>query len=393
MITQIALSNYRSLLNVSVQVGALNVVIGANGSGKSNMYRAMKLLSETARGDLVRTFAEEGGLSSLSWAGPERISQSMRDGRHAVEGSAQSGGTRIRMGFATEEFSYALSLGVRTPMGNVERFVPTNFSLDPAIKRECIWVGPLYRPATCLVDRHASVVKVRAGQSWELYAEQVPDFESILSELADPERVPEIFRVRALVRDWRFYDHFRTDRDSPIRQPQIGTLTPVLSHDGHDLAAALQTIIEIGEREDLEKTIEDAFPGSRLDITVDESTRFSLSFTQPGMLRPLSARELSDGTLKYFLLVAALLSPRPPSLLVLNEPENSLHPSLIPALSRLIASVATKTQVWVVSHALELVHELNQVPTCNAIELEKNLGETCVRGQSSLDAHWNWPDA
>lgn len=392
MITQIALANYRSLLNVSVQVGALNVVTGANGSGKSNMYRAMKLLSETARGDLVRTFAEEGGLSSLSWAGPERISQAMRDGRHAIEATAQSGGARIRFGFATEEFSYALSLGARTPMGNVERYVPTSFTLDPAIKRECIWVGPLYRPAACLVDRHASVVKLRAGQSWEIYAEHMPDFESILSELADPERVPEIFRVRSMVRDWRFYDHFRTDRDSPIRQPQIGTLTPVLSHDGYDLAAALQTIIEIGERDALARTIEDAFPGSQLNIAVDESARFSVNFTQPGMLRPLTARELSDGTLKYFLLVAALLSPRPPSLLVLNEPENSLHPSLIPALARLIAAVAEKTQVWVVSHAPELVHELKQVPVCNAMELEKDLGETCIKDQSSLDAHWNWPD-
>ena len=59
--------------------------------------------------------------------------------------------------------------------------------------------------------------------------------------------------------------------------------------------------------------------------------------SQPGLLRPLKAAELSDGTLRYLLWIAALLSPRPPELLVLNEPETSLHPDLLPALARLIA--------------------------------------------------------
>lgn len=58
--------------------------------------------------------------------------------------------------------------------------------------------------------------------------------------------------------------------------------------------------------------------------------RFRLTLQQPGLLRPLDTTELSDGTLRYLLLTAALFSPRPPPLLVLNEPENSLHPDLIP---------------------------------------------------------------
>ena len=70
--------------------------------------------------------------------------------------------------------------------------------------------------------------------------------------------------VREQIRSWRFYDQFRTDTDSPVRQSQIGTRTPVLDADGRDLAAALQTIIEIGDTDALHGTIEDAFPGSRL---------------------------------------------------------------------------------------------------------------------------------
>jgi len=79
--------------------------------------------------------------------------------------------------------------------------------------------------------------------------------------------------------------------------------------------------------------------------------------------------------------------------MVLNEPENSLHPDLLPALARLIIKTSEKTQVWVVSHANRLVVALNQSSDCNAIELVKELGQTKVVGQGMLDEpSWHWPD-
>jgi predicted ATPase len=94
----------------------------------------------------------------------------------------------------------------------------------------------------------------------------------------------------------------------------------------------LQTIIEIGDVEALNDTICDAFPGAKLTIDVHGDGRFSINFFQQGLLCSLTGAELSDGTLRYILWVAALLTPRPPSLMVLNEPETSLHPDLFPAL-------------------------------------------------------------
>jgi predicted ATPase len=106
---------------------------------------------------------------------------------------------------------------------------------------------------------------------------------------------------------------------------QIGTRTPVLSHDGADLAAALQTIREIGDAEALDDAVRCAFPGSHVEITAPGG-RFELALRQPGLLRPLRAAELSDGTLRYLLWAAALLTPRPPEMLVLNEPEALARP-------------------------------------------------------------------
>lgn len=110
-------------------------------------------------------------------------------------------------------------------------------------------------------------------------------------------------------------------------------------------------------------------------------------------MRPLNQAELSDGTLRYLLLVAALLTPRPPSLLVLNEPETCLHPDLLPALGRLIIWASRETQVWVVSHAPRLVATLEEDATCNSIALNKDLGETVIVGQGLLDKpSWQWAD-
>jgi predicted ATPase len=232
----------------------------------------------------------------------------------------------------------------------------------------------------------------RADGEWDVIGKHLPAFESMLSVMADPERAPELLRLREEVRSWRFYDHFRADADSPARQAQLGTRTPVLAHDGRDLAAALQTIIEIGDPTALQRAVEDAFPGAKVGIE-HGGGRFSLMFAQHGLLRALSAAELSDGTHRYLLWIAALLTPRPPALMILNEPETSLHPDLLPALARLISEASKHTQVWVVSHASRLIAALKQDSRCTTVNLVKGLGETAVEGQGLLDVPpWRWPE-
>lgn len=90
--------------------------------------------------------------------------------------------------------------------------------------------------------------------------------------------------------------------------------------------------------------------------------------------------------------IAALHTARPPELIVLNEPETSLHPDLLPALARLIRSASRRCQVWVVSHAARLIAALEEDSGCNSIRLEKIDSETRVAGQGNLDAPaWHWP--
>lgn len=386
MLNTLAVANYRSINKLVIPLGRLNLITGPNGSGKSNLYRALRLLAETAQGGVVNALAREGGLESTFWAGPETISRRMRNGEVAIEPTVRHGVKRLRLGFAGEDFSYAIGLGLPEPSTSC-------FSLDPEIKREFIWAGPVFRPASLLVDRNGPMIRAREGRAWDVLAQHTPNFDSLFDQVGNLRSSPEVFQMREFIRRWRFYDHFRSDADAPVRQPQLGTRTPVLHHDGRDLAAALQTIIEIGDPQALSAAISDAFPGARLNIALLAGGRFAIEFYQEGLLRPLSAAELSDGTLRYLLLIAALLTPRPPSLMVLNEPETSLHPDLLPALARLIIRASEQCQVWVVSHARRLISALQEDPECNCIVLEKTLGQTGIVGQRVLDEPaWHWPD-
>ena len=359
---------------------------GANGSGKSNIYRCLRLLADTAFGTANESLAREGGFASALWAGPERFSRAVKSREQPVQGTNRKKRIRLRLGFIGDEFSYSIDFGLPIA-GN------TVFVHDPEIKREVIWhAATTWHDRRAMVDRRANVVRVRddAGK-WSLVERNLPKYDSMLSRLVDPARAPEVVQVRESIRSWRFYDQFRTDTGSPARSAQVGTLTPVLSNDGHDLAAAWQTIREIGDAHSLEQSLIDAFPSSRIEV-IDREGRLHLEFMQEGLLRPLKQAELSDGTLRYLLWMAALLTPRPPELMVLNEPENSLHPALLPALARLIVRCAEDTQLWIVSHSEILIRHLEESGACNRLNLEKDLGETFLRDRDEFERPaWRWP--
>jgi predicted ATPase len=380
MITCLAVSGYRSLRDVKLSLGALNVVTGANGSGKSSLYRALRLLSDIAQGRAISSLAAEGGLASTLWAGPEKISRQMRSGEVPVQGTVRSGPVSLKLGFSSDDYGYAIDLGLPTASRS-------RFSHDPEIKAEAVWTGQTLGATNMFAERRGQLVRVRSSDTgaWVDRFSDLPAFDSIMTHSANADDGLELLLLRERMRAWRFYDDLRTDKDAPARRPQVGTFTPILAGDGADIGAAVQTIMEIGDADDLDEAIADAFDGASLQV----GDRFEIEMRQHGLLRPLTAAELSDGTLRYVLLVAALLSPRPPELMILNEPEASLHPDLLAALARLLIKASEKCQIIVVSHAEQLVSALDRSSATTMVQIEKDMGETFVTGGDSPT--WKWP--
>ncbi len=381
MITKLAIAGYRSLRDVRLPLGPLNVVTGANGSGKSSLYRALRLLADIAQGRIIQSLAAEGGLHSTLWAGPESLSRAVKRGDHPVQGTVRRNPISLKLGFAGPDYGYAIDLGLPVLGSHL-------FGRDPEIKTESQWTGETLGRANAFAVRNGPLVRIRgdAGEWRQVFTNLAP-FDSMMTHCSDPREAPELLALRERMRDWRFYDHFRTDREAPARRPQVGTYTPVLASDGADLAAAIETVREIGGRQELGAAIADAFPGASVDV-VSTDGLFELEMHQSGLLRPLHAAELSDGTLRYLLLCAALLTPRPPTLMILNEPETSLHPDLLAPLARLIAQAATRSQLVVVTHAATLVDELVR-SGAQRIVLEKKLGETINADEERPS--WTWP--
>ena len=373
MIRTLAIENYRSLQDITIELGGLTIVTGPNGSGKTSVYRSLRLLSDVVREGALTSLVAEGGLRNALHAGPREA------GRPVA----------LRLGFASDELSYAIDLGL--PQLPAFELPDGSRPLDPEVKNETVWHGPVLRPASILAERRSLAVRLRdANGALALSGWRVRESESMLATLASPTETPELFELRESARRWRFYDALRTDADAPARRPGPISFTPVLDAAGSNLVGALATVLGTGDGERLQGAIAAALDGSGVVIRGDDSGIGRVALEQPGLRRSMDARELSDGTLRFLLLATALLSPRPPELLVLNEPEGSLHPSLLPVLAELIVDASTRTQLVVVTHAEPLVRALGS--DARLVELEKESGTTSIRGQLRFEGpDWRWP--
>lgn len=363
VVHHLSVQGYRSIQSITLNPERINVVVGANGSGKSNLYKAVSLLAHAAHGRMAETLALEGGMPSVLWAGNKK------QGTHKKP-------VRFSVSLKIDDLNYELVCGL--PSSSLSMF-----ALDPEVKSEHVWWGESRRPSTTILERKGASVWVMDQYGQRVaYPLSVSQSESVLSQLKEPHLYPELFALNQEMQKWRFYHHFRTDPDSPIRHPQIGTRSEVLSNEGGNLAAAFQTIIEMGDHDVLQEAVARAFPDSKLIINVDNRKRFSIQLQVPGMLRPLEASELSDGTLRYLCWMAALLSPRPAALMALNEPEASLHPDLMQPLAELVVRGAEKSQLWITTHSCDLAEKIKALSGNTPLHLVRSASGTQIKDAS-----------
>jgi predicted ATPase len=378
-ICEVSAAGYRSLRAIRFPVGALTVFVGANGVGKTNLYRALQLLQASAAGALARELASEGGMESALWAGKRTQNKPVRIKLSVGFGQGLSEKGQIEFDYAVEAGlvqQYQIEVGLPAPTA-------ASFPLEPQIKEERLtWHDG--RRAIALLERKgpAAFARNESGKREPLGVDLLAS-ETALGALQDPGRFPDIHALRRLMLDWRFYHDMRTDRASPLRQPCLAVTTPTLASEGSDLAAVFATLVHIRQDTvDLDRAIDDAFPGATL-VVPPPGRAASFGLVMPDYpKRVFEAGELSDGTLRYLALAGALLGYRLPAFVALNEPETSLHPDLLEPLARMIMRASERTQIWVVTHSERLAAAFAASDAVAPRTVIKRNGETWIEGLS-----------
>ena len=379
-LASVAIEGFRSIKQIWLPLRRLTVLLGANGVGKTNLYRSLELLHAAAKGTLAAEIAREGGLASVFWAGGRNLSPDGRfDPKYRSDGYRQGRPQRLVLQAALEgigtaadlDLDYAIALGFPPPAAAA-------FPLEVQVKSETLSVKSGSR-RTKLLERKGASASIRDTGGKRAAVE----FLQSETALSRPSGIAALDAVGIELANWRFYHSFRTDPGSPVRRPAPALTAPMLASDGGNLAAVFATLRHIrGETADLDEAIERAFPGTRLEVPPpDDFATFALTFPETPK-RPFGAHELSDGTLQFLALAGALLAYRLPPFIALNEPETSLHPSLIPALGHLIARAAERTQIWVVTHSRELADAIADRTGVLPLEVIRKDGATWVEGLS-----------
>jgi predicted ATPase len=357
-------ANYRSLKSIRMDMAGVNLFIGENGVGKSNLYRALQLVQAAVRGRLAHEIAREGGMASALWSGRRRSGDPVR--------------IKLEVELLDEvqalSFLYRVEAGLRPPKA------AAGFVFEPQVKEEELKVDA-GRPVTVMKRAGPGIFVRNAAGRMEEHPEQALTSETAIALLGDAGHYPEIGTFRRAIDGWRFFHGFRTDRDSPLRSPCLAVTAPMLDEDGSNLAAVFATLFHTRQDTvDLDRAIADAFGGARLVVPEpEEFSEFSLVFPDFPQ-RQFSPRELSDGQMRFLALAGALLSYRKPRFIALNEPETSLHPDMLPALADMIANASTDSQVWIVTHSEILAAEIQKRCGARPKRVIRNDGATWIEG-------------
>lgn len=364
LLRSMSAENYRSLRSIRMDLGQVNLFVGENGAGKSNLYRSLQLVQAAVQGTFAQEIAAEGGMGSALWTGKRRPNEPVR--------------IRLEAELLDEDraitFRYRIEAGLRPPAA-------AGFAFEPQVKVEDLSIETGRRPVT-MMKRAGPGVMVRneAGRMVE-HPEQALTSETAVALLGDAGHYPEVGTFRRAVSQWRFFHGFRSDRDSALRQPCLAVTAPLLDEDGANMAAVFATLKWTrGDTVDLDRAVADAFGGARLSVPEpEEFAAYGLVFPQFPQ-RVFQPRELSDGQIRFLALAAALLSYRTPPLIALNEPEASLHPDMLPPLAEMIARAAQSSQLWIVTHSERLAREVETRCGVRAKRVVRNDGATWIDG-------------
>jgi predicted ATPase len=321
----VAIRGYRPFKELIASIGPLEVLVGANGSGKSSLFEFLRLLRDGLQRDIPpEIVAGWIGQQIFHHPGPQRLSWNLE-----------------------------IDLGVRGNGGD-----------DPSARYQGELIGPLGSPN--VISERAEVDAWGAespslleatsegahAQSAEVYGawRKRPNQLALSSATS----YPALQKLRDYLLDWRFYTASALAKEK-IRQPVFIEQDPVLREDGGNLSALLHYLYteHPDTFRDLQQHLRSAIPGCRgVSVKARGGPGQVMAFWhEEGLDLELSLADLSDGTLHLLCWIALCIQPNPPSLLCIDEPDQGVHPRTLPLLAGLFEKASERTQILLATHS------------------------------------------
>jgi len=347
----------------------LNILIGPNAVGKSNLVDALSLLRASANGSLPKFVSDSGGVREWLWKGRSIADTSIEVVLPYHEGSGEEGNLALRyyVSFKGGDDSEPLLVdewleGVAKPAGEQQVIRYMTYILKGKHLNEDVEAQKELRQLSLSVKN--------------------ADFKALLREFRREVEGRLINdKIVGLFRSFTFYRNFNFSRIplAPARTAQpVGSTAGFLSEDASNLPVLLKSLCDMGLKSEVQHYLRE-FDAEAIDFEVKEvgkPTLLQLVIKEGDYL--IDASRFSDGTLRWLSLLAILLHPTPPPLICLEDPEIGLHPDLLPILADLLRQASIQTQLIVTTQSVALINNFTDSPQLVFV-CEKEEGATKIR--------------
>jgi predicted ATPase len=382
-ILKLEIGGFRSFQSQVWEPGELNILIGSNAGGKSNLLRLFEMLKYAAAGDLRGFIDREGGMGSVTW-----------DGR----------ADRMRV---------ALKMSPLPPYDDPAKYHPADHALTYEMSIVRLGTTGAYRIDREVLANYCEVERGKATEPRKLFDRKgseaviffmdrqkfVPPEDSVAAEESLLPIASGPFTVNRYIdafqrelADWGIYQDFLTGRKSPVREEPVARVECRLAPDGGNLISVLHTHYT-GSREfkrEMNTALRAALGPAFRELVFGPAApqRIQLGLRLRHLQRSLPAADLSDGTLRFLFLVTALASPEPSPLIAIDEPETGLHPRLLPIIAEYAHDASRRSQVVFTTHSPDFLDAFRgEAPTTTVVEWSAGQTELRVRSGDELE-HW-----
>ncbi|RIK80344.1 chromosome segregation protein SMC [candidate division KSB1 bacterium] len=367
-ILQLDIEGFRSLKKVSWQPGDLNIVIGPNGSGKSNLLRFMELLSVSAQGRLGKYIQTLGGMDPLVWDGQATMILSSLKFQP----------------FENEYLTYQLELA---RLGKTSSYRITKELLTSVLSDQ--------NKVIELLSRNGVRAQILGENQQMLTAqeESITDEESFLSMAVSPfasDLQTKLF-LGSLMR-WRIYHDVHVHQEATIRRAAVARSEKSIDPDGQNLVPVLHTLYESDRdfKREVNTAMRAAFGNDFEELIFPPAAdqRIQLRIRWKSLKREQSAADLSDGTLRFLLLLTILANPNLRLPVAIDEPETGLHPSMFPIIAEYAVEASKRAQIIFTTHSPQFLDAFTDIkPTTTVAKWENGETQLNTIAGSELD-YW-----